>query len=54
MRDALRTSGTSDLQQFLLGRRHLVNPASQSGASTANLVTSSSLWREHDCHARAA
>ena len=54
MWDALRTSGTSDLQQFLLGRWHPVNPASQSGAGTANLATSSSLWLELDCHVRAA
>ena len=29
-------------------------PASQSGAGTANLITFSSLWLEHDCHARVA
>ena len=28
MLDALRTSGTSELQLFLLGRSHLVNPTS--------------------------
>ena len=30
-----------------------MNPASQSGDGTANLVTSAILWLEHDCHARA-
>ena len=54
MWDARRTSGTPDLLQLLLGRWHLVINARQCGAGTANLVSFSSLWLEHDCHARAA